>query len=165
MNHHYYRKIRLLLIIGFLSLFLAGWATSRMAEAPSEAVDGSYVDKVISSGSTLAIGATTIDLEVADTIPEKIKGLSGRESLPVNTGLLFVFDKPEFHQFWMKDMLFSIDIIWISADYKVVDITKNASPETFPEFFTPREKAQYVLEVNAGFSDKKNIKIGDSVIF
>ncbi len=62
-------------------------------------------------------------------------------------------------------MQFSIDIIWISEDLKVVDIKEEATPESYPESFAPKEGAKYVLEVGAGFSKLNNLKIGDSVKF
>ena len=78
---------------------------------------------------------------------------------------IFVFDKSYKYSFWMKDMLFPIDIIWIGEDFSVVDITENAEPNSYPNLFTPREEALYVLEVNAGFSNEKGLKIGDKVEF
>lgn len=65
----------------------------------------------------------------------------------------------------MKSMKFPIDIIWFSSDKKVVGIAENARPESFPEIFRPAEPARYVLEVNAGYVKKSNIKIGDQTEF
>jgi uncharacterized membrane protein (UPF0127 family) len=79
--------------------------------------------------------------------------------------MLFVFDRPDTYSFWMKDMNFPIDIIWLSSDMKVVYTKKNARPELYPEIYIPKEKAKYVLEVVAGFSDKNNLQEGDSVLF
>ena len=77
--------------------------------------------------------------------------------------MLFVFDHPAQYPFWMKDMNFPIDIIWIDENLKVIFIKKNAVPESYPEVFTSPQNSKYVLEVVAGFSDKYNIKIGDKV--
>ena len=79
--------------------------------------------------------------------------------------MLFVFDKPGQYPFWMKDMNFAIDIIWIGEDLRVVYIKKDARPELYPETYTPTENAKYVLEVPAGFSEKNNLKVGDSASF
>ena len=68
----------------------------------------------------------------------------------------------------MKDMNFSIDMIWISENMKVVYIKKNARPESYPESYGPEgndKPAKYILEINSGFSEKNNLKIGDSVLF
>lgn len=103
----------------------------------------------------------TIRAEIAQTIPEKIRGLSGREKLDADEGMLFMYDKPGTHAFWMKDMRFSIDIIWFDSDWHVVDLTIGASPESFPQRYTSRSPAQYILEVPAGFAEAHGILIGD----
>ena len=80
--------------------------------------------------------------------------------------MIFVFSKPDKYRFWMPDMHFPIDIIWTNNG-KIVGITENASNEFNPAnpiFYTPQKPAQYVLEVNAGFSEKNNINIGDKII-
>ncbi|MDX1535781.1 MAG: DUF192 domain-containing protein, partial [Candidatus Spechtbacterales bacterium] len=74
-----------------------------------------------------------------------------------------VFNRPGTYSFWMKEMNFPIDIIWIGEDMRVVDITKNAKPESYPKRFSPSVLAQYVLEVVAGFSDEHGVEIGDSI--
>lgn len=116
------------------------------------------------------INDTEIEVEIADTEEKRTKGLSGRNSLEADKGMLFVFPKGTKATFWMKDMKFDIDIIWIK-DEKVVKIDKNAKA---PEENTPENKLtlypsegpiDYVLEVNSGFSDKNNIKEGDPVTF
>ena len=63
----------------------------------------------------------------------------------------------------MKDMLFPLDIIWISSDFHIVHIEKNLSAQTYPTIYYPNAPAEYVLEISAGESDKNNIKIGDLV--
>ncbi len=114
---------------------------------------------------TIKVGDVFINVELAVTPHEHAQGLSGRTSLPENQGMLFMFDKPGQYSFWMKDMNFPIDIIWIDENYRIADITKNLSPDTFPQSFQPSKPAQYVLEVTAGFADRNNINIGDAVDF
>ncbi len=106
-----------------------------------------------------------IKVELADTKDKQELGLSGRASLSEDEGLLFVFENSAEHLFWMKDMKFAIDIIWINADEKVVYIKRSATPDSYPEVFKPTQNAKYVLEVSAGFADKNNLKEGDSVLF
>lgn len=118
-----------------------------------------------SKAPTATVNRQTILIEVAQTAEEKEQGLSGRESLPSGEGLLFVYDKPGQYQFWMKDMNFPIDIIWVADNYRVIDITKNLTPDTYPESFTSSKPAQYVLELNAGYSDALDIRIGDEFEF
>jgi uncharacterized membrane protein (UPF0127 family) len=102
-------------------------------------------------------------MEVADTNQLKEKGLSGHAPLAKNQGMLFVFKTPDAYGFWMKDMLFPLDIIWLGEDYRVVHVEHAVSPDTYPKIFTPTSPALYVLEISAGQADLLGIKIGDSV--
>lgn len=113
----------------------------------------------------VTIGGKTIKVEVAQNIEEKEKGLSGRAGLPEGTGMLFVFPKPDDYGFWMKNMNFPIDIIWIGRDFKIVDISTEISPSTFPKTFLPKEPAQFVLEVNSGWAEQNKVAVGDRVEF
>ncbi|MDX1536041.1 MAG: DUF192 domain-containing protein, partial [Candidatus Spechtbacterales bacterium] len=83
----------------------------------------------------LEIADTEITVELAEKPEDKAKGLSGRSSLAEEHGMLFVFNRPGTYSFWMKEMNFPIDIIWIGEDMRVVDITKNAKPESYPKRF------------------------------
>ena len=103
-------------------------------------------------------------VDVADSVKEIKTGLSGRTTLETGQGMLFIFDKPDFYGMWMKDMNFPIDIIWIDEKLQIVDIKIQVSQKSYPEIFRPAQKALYVIEVNAGFSELNNIKIGDKVI-
>jgi uncharacterized membrane protein (UPF0127 family) len=108
--------------------------------------------------------STSLTIEVPESSEAEARGLGGRESLAKNHGMLFTYESEAQRYFWMKDMKFSIDIIWIDDDQRVIDITKNLSPETYPERYTSSEPSQYVLEVNAGYSDEKGIEVGDKAI-
>ncbi len=113
----------------------------------------------------ISIGDATYDLLIADTLSLRQQGLSGRPSLGESEGMLFVFDNSAVQHFWMKDMLFSIDIIWINENRKIVGFVENASPESYPESFSSEVPVQYVLEVNVGEVQKNGITVGDSVTF
>lgn len=111
---------------------------------------------------------STFFVEIAKTDVERGRGLSGRSSLPENAGMLFVFDAPGLYGFWMYGMHFSIDIIWISEEGRVVYIVEKAppcQPDATCEVFRPQEEAKYVLEVNAGVCEKLGLKVGDLVEF
>ena len=108
----------------------------------------------------IKINNTNIEVEIADTPKTREKGLSGRRALSESMGMLFIFDSPSQYGFWMKDMRFGIDIVWIDENLKIVGIEKKTSPETFPQIFYPDRPIKYVLELPAGFSDKYNIGIG-----
>lgn len=114
--------------------------------------------------STIAINSVIYNVSIADTQAEQKEGLSGTKILQKNSGLLFVFKKSGVYSFWMKDMNFPIDIIWIDKNLKVVFIKKDATPKSFPELFNTKIKAKYTLEVNKGEVNKSKIKIGDSVV-
>jgi uncharacterized membrane protein (UPF0127 family) len=106
-----------------------------------------------------------LKIEVADEVSERSQGLAGRNNIGQDHGMLFVFTTEDYHSFWMQDVRFSLDFIWIDSNKKIVDITKDVSPGTFPLSFTSSQPAQYVLEVNAGFVKEHDIKIGDIVSF
>jgi uncharacterized membrane protein (UPF0127 family) len=91
-----------------------------------------------------------INVEIADDVLERTRGLSGRESLSEESGLLFVFEEPGQHGFWMKDMNFPIDILWFDEEKRLIYTEEDVSPETFPETFHAPEPSLYVLEVNVG---------------
>jgi hypothetical protein len=114
----------------------------------------------------VAIAGQKVKVDLALTETEQIQGLSGRQSLSPNTGMLFVFNKPGNYPFWMPNMNFSIDIIWITPDMKVDYIKKDATPESYPVTFSPKDNnATYVLEVPSGFSEQNHLQVGDSVGF
>jgi len=110
---------------------------------------------------TVKIGNATIKTELADTLPKQIKGLMFRKSLPEDEGMWFDFKNDGYPKIWMMNMSFPIDIVWINSDLEVVHIVKNAQPCGLKcESYGSAEKARYVLEVNANFTDLKGIKIG-----
>ena len=118
---------------------------------------------VVSVGSRVKIGDASFNVTVADTPNKRTKGLSGRKELSPDKGLIFVFEKSGIYPFWMKDMNFPIDIIWIDEGLRVVYVKENATPKSYPKTFTPNTPSLYVLEVNTGVIAKKKIKIGDEV--
>ena len=119
---------------------------------------------LFNSQNTVEIGGQKIIVELADTGEKRTQGLSGREGLAAGQGMLFVFGQSRVYPFWMKDMRFSIDIIWIQDD-SVVDIWPNAPVPNIDDIpsYTPQAEANYVLEVNAGFVERLNIDGGDKV--
>lgn len=110
--------------------------------------------------TTLKIAETEVKVMLAQTPAERAQGLSRNPPLKSDEGMLFIFPNNGQYSFWMKDMLFSIDILWFSEDGMVVHIEKEVSPDSFPRSFTSDSPARYVLEVPAGFSDTHGITIG-----
>ena len=109
----------------------------------------------------ILIASTTIPIEIASSSEDMLRGLSERKNLEYGNGMLFIFDNLGSHGFWMKDMNFPVDIIFINENFEVVGIEKNLSTSTYPEIFGEEFISKYVLEVSAGFADKSGIKIGD----
>lgn len=116
---------------------------------------------------TATINNHAFNLEIAKTPEEKEIGLSTKESLDQDSGIYFPFEKPSYYRFWMRDMKFPIDIIFI-RNGRIVTIHKNVNPPTNPNetlpIYSPTEPADAVLEINAGLSDEYNFKVGDVVI-
>lgn len=117
------------------------------------------------STRTIYIGNTQVEAKVVDDQVERQQGLSNTPSLKEGEGMLFVYDTPSKLGIWMKDMNYSIDIIWIDQLKRIVFIEENISPDTFPETFAPPDPALYVLEVPAGFVEKHGVMVGEEVTF
>jgi len=117
---------------------------------------------------TMTIGNTTVNVQIADTDILRTQGLSDRDSLGANDGMIFIFPTPDQYAFWMKGMNFPLDFIWIK-DGKVTQITPNvpAQPNTSDKDLTtylPANPIDSMLEVNAGWAAKNDIQVGDSVV-
>lgn len=115
-------------------------------------------------GQTVFIDGQEFNVEVADVASERSQGLSGRSALANDEGMLFVFPESGRFGFWMKDMEFSIDIIWIDEDKRIVHIEENVSPSTYPEAFYSSTNARYVLEVYTGQAAAQGLGLGDEVV-
>ncbi len=113
---------------------------------------------------TMTIGQKVVQASVAQSWPERIKGLSDTPYLPNDIVKLFVFDSVGFHSIWMKDMNYSIDIIWVDESNKIVHIEEGATPESYPAAFVPKIPAKYVIETNENFVADNQIVIGDDVV-
>ncbi len=112
----------------------------------------------------IVIGDISVQASVADSIPERIKGLSGTPYLPSGVVKLFAFGAEGEHGIWMKDMNYPLDIIWVAKNGTIVHIEDNVSPETYPESFSSPRPAWYVIEAQAGFVASSSITVGDEVV-
>ncbi len=108
----------------------------------------------------IKIGETLLKVEIAGTAKEREQGLSGRKGLKVGEGMLFVFEQSGIHGFWMKDMNFDLDLVWIDEAKRVVGISKGVTKESYPQIFYPPKEIKYVLEIPSGFSDTTGVKVG-----
>lgn len=118
--------------------------------------------------SELLVNEVKLRVEVADIPSKRSKGLSKRESLGLDEGMLFLFPSSEKHSFWMKGLKFPLDFIWIKGD-QVVDIITNAQPPTSDQkdedlpIYLPKVEVDKVLEVNSGVVERLKIKVGDII--
>lgn len=159
----------LFLVVAALVIFGNILGTGGLLKGPdsSQATPSAKISK---DSSNVLIGKLNVNAKIVSSANDKKTGLSKYDSLPLDQGMLFIFDKSDIYTFWMKDMKFAIDIIWIDQDKNVVDIARNVPPEPGKNDvqlrqYKPNAAAKYVLEVNAGLSDLNNIQIGDTASF
>lgn len=150
-----------LLVVG-VGLWFGGGGSQKNSATTFEAVE----DDSLLKSRLVTIGSQTYVAEVAESAEEQAQGLSGRTNLSEAAGMLFPFSPPRTVSFWMKDMLFAIDIVWI-AEGKVVGVVTNApqpesgvAPQDLPTY-EPPQPVDYVLELIAGQSQFFNV--GDTV--
>lgn len=124
--------------------------------------NNNYKENIASQeNNILKVGNTSINVDIADTPALQERGLSGRKTLLGDQGMYFIFDHSGIYPFWMKEMNFPIDIIWIDDHMSVADITKNVLPSSFPQTFASKVPVRFVLEVQSGFAARHGVKIGD----
>ena len=131
---------------------------SILALAVSSPQEKSYAKLIFPNGRV-------VTAEIAKTEEERARGLMFRDRLGENEGMLFIFEEPDFYSFWMKNMKFPIDIIWLSEEKRIVYIASRVPPckrEPCPTY-QPYSKALYVIEVPAGFAEREKLKRGDRV--
>jgi hypothetical protein len=114
--------------------------------------------------SYLEIGSHKITVEIAGTPASQTQGLSNHAPLGENQGMLFVFPDKQVRSFWMKEMLFPLDIIWLDGN-RIVKISANLPPEGMApsKAYSSDLPVNYVLEVNAGWVNRAGIKIGEQI--
>lgn len=111
----------------------------------------------------IVIDGTTLFVTYADDPDERHQGLSGVKALGTLEGKLFFFAEEGDHGFWMKDMNFPIDILWINNDLEIVHIEENVTPDSYPAVYYPSAPARFVLETNAFFADTYKIEVGEKL--
>ncbi len=122
-------------------------------------------------GAAVRIGAATFTVETARTVAQQTQGLSGRDQLPKNAGMLFPLQTERTPVFWMRQMRFALDFVWISTDCRAADITPNVpppapnTPDNALPLYSPSRPVLYVLEINAGEAAASGIRAGQPVLF
>lgn len=117
-----------------------------------------------SKSCDLSLPQGCISLEYASTPAAQQQGLSGRNNLPATQAMLFAYDTPGKRCLWMKDMRFSLDMVWLDADKRIIAIESDIAPATYPDSFC-FEGAQYVLELLAGAVAQNQLAVGQQLNF
>jgi uncharacterized protein len=106
-----------------------------------------------------------VSVEVVSKQGDMERGLMYRTGLDQNKGMLFVFTNDDIYKFWMKNMHFNLDILWIRLDGRIVFIGQNIPACTSGPcpVYTPDQKARYVLELNSGYTTSHQWKVGDKL--
>jgi uncharacterized membrane protein (UPF0127 family) len=126
--------------------------------------------RIVAAPAVIPLGlpsGKTLQAELMIKDEDRAMGLMFRPSLPEDRGLLFVFERTEFHGIWMKNCRFPIDILWLDDDKKVVHLHEGAPPcakEPCP-VYSPLRKARYVVELNAGQASREGATVGAAVSF
>lgn len=153
-----------LIALGILLVFvgLGAWGVTALSNKSDEP---EYLTCQVfyKRDAQVKVNRTTLYAEVADSPEQLQKGLSSRDCIGENQAMLFVFDQPSQYSFWMKDMKFPIDIVWLDAGGKVVKVQPNVSPDSYPNTFTNTEPALYVLELQAGRAESLGLEPGSNV--
>lgn len=143
---------KLLIIFSLFVIFLLSGCTNKQ-------IKEIYNNKILLNGAPVSVDIVTRASDMA-------QGLSNRDKMCENCGMLFIMPDSVIHHFWMKDMRFPLDFVYINNG-KIVEIFKNVSIYTNNEFtkINSVENSNMILELNAGFLDKNNIKVEDELIF
>jgi hypothetical protein len=178
--------IRCLLLLGAVVSAACGDGSGGMTPAASPAPaapvvplqTSATVAPVGNANSVVTVGGASFKVELAVTQEQRTQGLSGRAGLAPGTGMLFVFDEEGRYSFWMKEMRFPLDLVWIgpsSEGCTAVDITANAPPPTTGHpsaeglaelpLYTPVAPVRYVLEVNGGETEAAGVRVDSRVEF
>ncbi|WP_395374071.1 DUF192 domain-containing protein [Marinicella sp. W31] len=124
-----------------------------------------FLSACSSTAHQVRLGDQVFKVELAQTDSQRAQGLMYRESMPQNTGMLFIFDDQQPRSFWMKNTLIPLDIIYFDRNKKLVSIQHNVPPckNTISRCpgYPSTGPAAYVLEINGGLAEKFGFKRGD----
>ena len=141
----------------FCTIFISFWFVHFFGSNFAFAKVPDYAHAIVKTST-----GKEIPVEVADTVEKRSLGLGKRSGLENGWGMLFVFEKRKQHGFWMKDMQFPLDIIWLD-NHRIVHILRNVQPAksgVIPPVMTPPVAGNFVLEINAGSADELKLQLG-----
>ena len=113
---------------------------------------------------TIKVGAKTLQVEIVQNDEERMRGLMHRDQLPAEQGMLFVFEEAQIQSFWMRNTFIALDIAFIDANGKIIDIQRMTPLDETKSYQSPAP-VPYVLEVNAGWFERNGIGVGETVKF
>ena len=163
-----------IVVLVALSLFVGYYAYSQSQATNQIEVAGTTLSYTLTTAdsttqmlSKISIAGVTLTVELATSPAAQEQGLSDRDSMPPDHGMLFIFNQAAEWGFWMHEMRFPLDIMWFNADRQAVFIEQDLPPCTPAAcpVYTPPANATYVLEVNAGFVKANGLGLGDSFNF
>ena len=141
----------------FCTIFISFWFVPFFGSNFAFAEGQDYAHAIVTTST-----GKEISVEVADTVEKRSLGLGKRSGLENGWGMLFVFEKRKQHGFWMKDMQFPLDIIWLE-NHRIVHILRNVQPAksgVTPPVLTPPVVGNIVLEIDAGRADDLKLQVG-----
>jgi uncharacterized membrane protein (UPF0127 family) len=160
------RFVRRLPVLPALLLLSTAAPACRSSGNPIKAEQATTAD--LPSGATVVIPAAarsvTFRVELARTPEEVSRGLMFRPHLDPDAGMLFLFEGQEVHNFWMKNTLIPLDMLFIDRDGKIVGIVENAEPQTLTSRRVD-QPSKYVLEIGGGVAARLGIRSGTKVEF
>ena len=145
-----------------LAVFVAASTAAAAAPAP-DAAGPAVIPLTLPSGKVLQV-------EVMVKDEDRAMGLMFRPSLPLDRGMLFLFERPDFHGIWMKNCKFPIDILWLDEAHKVVHLAEKVPPctakdDTACPVYSPLRRASFVVELSAGQARREKALVGTTVAF
>jgi uncharacterized membrane protein (UPF0127 family) len=148
------------ILVGGGCLLFIFW---KRAEMSDRVLNSRTSTSTASEQNTSFSEVSGIQFEIVTSQAAQERGLGGRAVISDNYAMLFDFPSDQEPGFWMKDMLASIDIIWLTDNGTIVSINQSVSPQTYPSVFYPPQPIRYVLETRAGFAAQKGWVVGTKV--
>ncbi len=170
-NNIYYTIVVIIILIAIGLFFIfkgsntSGQSTDQNQVATTTATTTSALDDSAYDTTDIVAPNGTIHAFIADTDQKMELGLSNRDSIAADGGMIFEFDTAGSYEFWMKDMRFPLDIVWIDVNKNVLGVVANLSPDSYPNTVLPPSDIGYVLELPAGAAATLGIATGTALTF
>ena len=107
-----------------------------------------------------------VEMEVADTPEKLLVGLAFRETLPANSGMLYIFESTGQNHVWTKEYRFPVDVMWVDESHHIVGLKENVAPcqeADCPRYSSSPEAVRYAIQTEAGFIKQEGITVGQEL--